>query len=289
MPSSKYVTRRMVETVSRIRPLGRLVQGAIAATRYRDEMALLRGKDRELSDSPSVLFFTTQRCASRFVRSLLQRLAPEANVVYADVEGLLFTVGEWTDAPEGFYALDGLNKEEVFKSSGYVYGPIRAYIPGIPDIRNYKIILMLRDPRDVLTSWYSTIAHKHLIPYYNPPVAEVLLNVRRKALEHSIDEFVLLEASHWRNIYHTYCTELLNQPNVLYTKFEDMTNYFPSWLHQVTSFLHWEIQQETARQIIDSAVRRRVAPGRYRSELTEETIQRLNREFRDILEKLDYQ
>jgi hypothetical protein len=60
-------------------------------------------------------------------------------------------------------------------------------------------------------------------------------------------------------------------------------------LHQVTDFLEWEIQKKTAGQIVNSASRRKVVPGRYKTELKEETIRRLNHEFADILDRLGYQ
>ena len=42
----------------------------------------------------------------------------------------------------------------IFRPHGYCYGPIRETAWLLPDLDSYKILLMLRDPRDVLTSLF---------------------------------------------------------------------------------------------------------------------------------------
>lgn len=113
-----------------------------------------------------------------------------------------------------FPFLDDLSLEEMqkyaylFKRRGYVYSVFGGAIEGIPALEQYRIFLMVRDPRDVLTSMYYSSAYSHPVPEATGDKREAFLARRRHTREISIDQFALENAEHKRAIYQHY-TDLL--------------------------------------------------------------------------------
>ncbi len=127
-----------------------LVQRPRFKFRFRAEKRLADGVQLSSSSHPSIIFFTTQKCASRYVSSVISALAETAGMVHADYDAYVSMIKvpklKNPFSPEGTLS-------SAFNSHGYYYGPIGTY-RGIPNLENYKIVLQLRDPRDVLTSLF---------------------------------------------------------------------------------------------------------------------------------------
>ena len=167
-------------------------------------------------------------------------------------------------------------------------------------INDYKVVLMLRDPRDVLVSFYYSVAYSHGIPVHNRKIAQRRRAARKRALNMTIDEFVLEEANVFLDRYQTYCKELLNKRNVLFVKYEDMIYDFKNWLGRIVEFLDIKVKQETLDTIINKADsgakkeditkhKRVVTPGDHKRKLKQTTIEKLNFKYKEIFEKLDYE
>jgi len=262
--------------------------------RFNNEILLLKNKHKNFNTHQSIIFFTLHKCASIYVGNILRKITKDAGMTAIKFPAYFFLFGN----PEDVYQMKKAGKW-TYKEKGYFYGPIRMWIPEIPNIDNYMIVLMLRDPRDVLVSLYFSTAYSHSIPYENKKRAKEMFIDREKALNMTVDEFVLEQADIYLSRYQIYCKELLNKKNVLFTKYEDMIYDFKKWLGFILNFLKFEVKQETIEKIINkqdfdvqtediTKHKRQVVPGDYKRKLQPATIKKLNLKYKVILERLDY-
>jgi len=250
-----------------------------------------------VSTHPSIIWFTVHKSASVFIAGLLENLAQESGMNYIDYEGDFWQKGE-----HFFQEIVVKNPQKVseyFRSNGEIYGPFRGFIPTIKNMENYKkfkVVLMLRDPRDVMTSLYFSSAYSHEI---QPSQEQAIQAVRKLALGSKIDDYVLENNKFFLFNYNFYCRELLGESNVLLVTYEEMVNNFPAWLRTVIDFLQIEVSQgfieslvkEVEFDVIEENVyahKRQVKPGDHRRKLKVTTIRQLNLEFEHILNRLNY-
>ena len=263
-----------------IKPLGQL--------RFKTEAKLYNGKDVPAKvDLPSILFFTTHKCASTLIVKIIRELCLKHEVVPVDIDGYIIT---HTNNDKTVFE-DKSFMKRVFRPKGYYYGAMR-YFRSIPEMEKYKTFLMLRDPRDVITSMYFSIAFSHTV--FN----EKLVEKRKETQTKSIDEFVLESIPKWKLRYEDYINNVLNKENTLFLKYEQMVADFPSFLNKMSNWLSVydekiinrlveEISFESRKEDKHSHVRN-VQPGDHLNKLKPATIEVLNRELKDILVTLDY-
>lgn len=263
-----------------IKPLGRF--------RFKTEANLYNGKAVPTTvDSSSILFFTTHKCASTLIVKILRELCLKHKIVPVDIDGYIIT---HTNNDKSVFKDKGFMKR-VFHPKGYYYGALR-YFRLIPDMEKYKIFLMLRDPRDVITSMYFSIAFSHTV--FN----DDLIEKRRETQEKTIDDFVLESIPSFKKRYEEYIDNILNMNNTLFLKYEQMVSDFPLFLKKMSKGLDVydetiinrlvnEISFESRKEDKYSHVRN-VKPGDHLNKLKPTTIDVLNRELKDVLKTLKY-
>ena len=167
----------------------RLPFGLIELALFRHEAAWLRfGVTRPGQPDPSVILFTLHKVASTFTHELLE---------YLNTEVLGLRRMDWdkyihNKFPEDTTSWMTAHVDRLFHHSRYAYGPFRASLP-IPDLDRYRILMILRDPRDILTSAYFSEALSHAPPLLPERLAE--LEERRERVQAmTIDEFVIERA-----------------------------------------------------------------------------------------------
>lgn len=257
---------------------------------FNQEDLYMRGKEETSSKDQSILYFTVHRCASRYVAKIIKQLMTNSDLTYIDLVGYLWHGGQ-------VHRKD----MEVYKKYGYVYGPFYGLdkeemdIP-VSNYDDFKILLMLRDPRDVLTSYYF---HHAYDPYCNPAQQEYINNRSKKALEKTVDEWVLEETPMFKDRYKAYLDKFHRRPNVLFIKYEDMISDFDNCLRRLENFMNLSPGEkilESIRKQANFSVnkedvkshKRQVTPGDYMRKLKVDTINVLNAEFGEILVKLGY-
>ena len=267
----------------------RYVQGTRNYFRFKTERRLLTGEHLSRSDHTSILFFTTQKCASRYVDRVINKLATSAGLVHADYDAYVAMVR--VPKHERLFTRDD-KMQVAFKSKGYYYGPLGTFRK-IPNLSHYRIVLQLRDPRDVLTSLYYSTAYSHAV------ISPKLIRRRKEALEMDIDDYVLHAANEYLPIYQDYCDSLLGKKGVLFLRYEDMVVDFPTWLSQLSRHTGLTGETKSIQEILNAAdfsvneediyaQRRQVTPGDYLRKLKSETIKILNDRFSEILDRLGY-
>jgi len=244
----------------------------------------------------SILFFTVHKCASGYVGRILKRVAAEAGILPIDLEAYFWIYG---DILRDIYKGEKISGDK-YKKQGYYYGPFRHWLPSLRDtLDDYRVICMLRDPRDVLTSLYYSVAYNQVDPGRKSGGIKGFRAYRKETLGMTIDDFVLKEADGFLSRYKIYCKEFLKRDNVLFIRYEDMICDFKDWLERILNFLNIEISEGTKKAIIEKASgsvkkenksrhRRKVTPGDHKEKLRSDTIKELNRKYGEILTELEY-
>ena len=196
------------------------------------------------------------------------------------------------------------------------FGPLRFFVPtrGLDEAR---LILHLRDPRDVLVSMFYSYCFMHA------GEIERHTGYRKEVAEAGIDKFVLDMVSepfyryrgdygigsrykeHVGTVldrYRRYLDEVFPRPNTIVLSYEEMVLAFPSWLGKIVAAFPLANPGET-RAVVEArhantvaageqedvwAHKRKVTPGDHREKLQSETIRRLDEVFAPVLEKLGY-
>ncbi len=264
-----------------------------------NEILLLKGKHNSYSTRKSIVFYTFERVASRFVHSIMKNLVEEEGITSIDFDGYFQGLGkidEWTSNGR-------FSKKNIYKPFGYYYGPFRSHNVTLVDIKKYDILLTLRDPRDVLVSLYYSYCYEKS----DPMLAGRRVRKRKTRKMESfrnltVDEFVIDVVKYWKHFresYEYYCKSLIGKPNVLFLKYEDMVMDFNSWLNSIIDYFEFKPGQELIDKILKnadfkvereniSAQKRQVTPGDHKRKLKRETIDIINSEFKEILDFLNY-
>jgi Sulfotransferase domain len=252
-----------------------------------------------------IVVFTLHKSASMFIHRQCELLCRLAGIEYhsPNVPG------------SGMEARRLLLDQDLWRLRHGCFAPVRFFVD-IPQVDDYRIILHLRDPRDVLVSMFYSYCFIH--------AGEVEANTgyRREVAAKGIDAFVLAKASesstemrgdygtggHVEDLignlpkrYADYVHRLLGRPNVLLVKYEEMVTDYRSWLEKfITPFPIRDkpalIDQLAAqaptlfpRRSSDAMTHiRHVTPGDYKAKLQLSTIRQLDEIFAGPLEALGY-
>lgn len=256
---------------------------------FPETVRLLKGKSHTKVDRPSAIYFGYYRCGTRFIHRCLSDLCQSEGRPIIDIETYIARVGT---IPESQLNAPSFYREH-FKPRGCYFGPHYRFRP-IPLLDSYRILLVLRDPRDVLTSRYYSETYAHTL------MNKAGLAHRRKLQAMTIDEFAKEYAPEVGEAYQTYLDELSAKPNAFVSSYEDMIANFPQWLRKVVVHLELEPQENILEALLAQnhfsvskenvyAHKRSVKPGSHLQKLAPETIDYLNKHFTPILDVMGYE
>lgn len=263
------------------------------------ELELIEGIHKNTNTHQSIIHFSFNKAATQYVKSILVSCAVENQMVHAGINEYAFNTK--------FPFLDHLSAEEmkkyqhIFKKIGYLYSVFGGMIEGIPELDAYKILLGVRDPRDMLVSSYYSQAISHPVPDKNGSKYDDFMKRRERARESSIDQYVLEESIKMNSIFEKYYNLLLKPyKNVYVTKYEDMVYDFNDWLNGLLNYCDLQVSEELRKKIINDNEKMKPAkedikkhlrkgmPGDYKEKLQQATIQQLNETFSKTLELHGY-
>src|SRR5690606_7846671 len=95
----------------------------------------------------SVLYFTTWKCGSVITNQIFQCLCSHLKLRPVDFQ----TYIEYNIDQPYQRLRDPFFLSNCFPARGYFFGPLKFFI-NIPNLEQYRVIVQLRDPRDLLTS-----------------------------------------------------------------------------------------------------------------------------------------
>jgi hypothetical protein len=188
----------------------------------------------------------------------------------------------------------------AFKPEGYVYSVFGGVVRNIQQFDRYRVLLTVRDPRDILVSQFYSIRYSHAPPGGGDRKSE-FQRLREIALSQDIDTYVLEHAEKLRATFLDYIDCLFPLPdNVRVLRYEDMVESFEVWLDAllshcelgITSTLRSELIEESAltkrRKEDPSKHLRKGKAGDHAEKLSPRTIAALDRMFCDILKAFGY-
>lgn len=176
---------------------------------------------------------------------------------------------------------------------GFRYFP--AYLRNF-NLSQFKKILLVRDPRDILVSHYFSMKNSHAIP--QGEMGEKLLKHRATIQDSDIDEYVLEKAQTFLNLFQSY--NKIEDDLLKVFKYEDIVFNKSQWIQNILDFLEFDLATVTIKSIAakhdifpqvekPNSHIRKVTPGDYKEKLEPNTIERLNRVFQKILVKYNYE
>jgi len=268
--------------------------------KHRHVVDLLNGKTtHQISNQKSVLHFSINKSATQHVKKVLQKIAKEKMLIPVDYNGYAFA----TNLPY----LDLLSHNDmeqykhIFRPRGYLYSVLGGMVKNIDKMDEYRIVLTVRDPRDILVSKYFSIAYSHAIPENTGNKREGFLKKRVATKSMSIDEFVLKEYPRVLIRFEAYESELIQKyDHVTVLRYEDMITDYPGWLKKIEQACGVQISSSLFNSLaIDFENRklksenkfhhiRKGVSGDYREKLRPDTIQKLEKIFRPYTTSFGY-
>jgi hypothetical protein len=208
-----------------------------------------------------------------------------------------------TDFPY-LYDLNSENMSEyshIFHPTGYLYGVFGGFVEGIPNLDQYRIVLMIRDPRDVVVSHYFSIAHSHKPPMRSGDKYDRFITHKKQANELGLDAYVLSRGPWLASFYRKYMEKLIPAVKEIHLmRYEEMVYDFSTWLTNLLKYCNFTIDKKFFNELCQNHEQmqpekedssrhlRKGQAGDYLEKLQPDTIKVLNDEFSDILEAFNY-
>ena len=264
---------------------------------YRVERDLIKGKHNNKNKNQSIIHFSHNKSASMHVKRILAEIANYNGMTTVNLSDYSFN----SNLP--YIGSEGADSKElmrnIFKSKGYLYSAFGSPQPKIDDIDDFKVIYMMRDPRDILVSDYYSKRDVHLLPPKTNETGSKKFKEYRKEMQTTdINDFVIDQSDYVFNKFYSY-KEFMNSINgkKLITKFELMVDDYENWLYQLVSFTELNIPPGLIDRLLSENENKKIGntnyvrsgkSGDYKSELKKETIDLLNNKFKDVLNNNDY-
>lgn len=200
--------------------------------------------------------------------------------------------------------------EIQFKKWNRIYGMIRVncmvgnpiyeqLVKNVLDteiLANFKFILFVRDPRDVLVSRYYSMGFSH--PFSpNPIIKDIQIKLREKIQYMSLDEYVLWASHEIKDRYNVFSKIKDNSTKCITLKYEDLVNDFDNYIELLKPYFKisdkdiCDLYKSSRPKTIEDKLshNRKGAVGDFNNKLKPETITKLNQELHTILKIFDYQ
>jgi hypothetical protein len=243
----------------------------------------------------SVFLVGLPKAGSTLLNQLMRPITAAAGLSFVALQETMYSMGV---APRDIPA----SVNDAFEPAGYAYGGFRSLPRGflIPPFAADRTVLLVRDPRDMLTSLYFSLARSHRPPgtAVGGTLAAAFEEQRAEANRTSIDEFVLEKAEIVINQFRIVRTKLSGISHKLY-RYEDVVFEKLFWARDMIDYLGLaapaaSIEQAVAandtRPDVEDPTRhvRKVAPGDHREKLRTQTINELNARLEPILRRYRY-
>jgi len=187
---------------------------------------------------------------------------------------------------------------QIIEPVGYCYNSFRRFLKFLTPVfaTPRKSILLVRDPRDIITSAYFSESISHVA--MPGEIGSWQLKQRNEVKQQSIDSYALERAPGILKLLETYKTVLTNPGTKLF-RYEDVVFHKQQWIEDMLRYLEFEIAPEKVAyfaRLFDhrpdkedpTSHIRKVTPGDHREKLAQKTISALNEMFGDTMEMLGY-
>lgn len=245
-------------------------------------------------DAPSYYVLGLAKAGSTLMHEIVKALCQASGRTYIDAPAALFAQG--VEPARVMVDADWLRSR-----GGSIFGGFRWLHPWMDNraLHEGRKILMVRDPRDILTSLYFSHAYSHVAPETGK-LAETFGGQRKSALSQSIDDYVSGPLS--VRVFRNYChvLPLTRMRDLTLYRYEDVIFDKRNWVRSLADALDIACPAETLDAIAAAHDQtpgeedvgrhvRQVTPGDHRRKLSPGTIAALNERFAPILQAFGYE
>jgi hypothetical protein len=247
-----------------------------------------------IADFSSFFLLAFVKSGSVLVNALVRDLLTECGVPLIDLPAYLFERGIEINAFQCDLAA-------LFPLKGYCFSGFRGipqWLIGSDVLRHARKAVVVRDPRDILVSWYYSIKYSHWFPAAGTPQFNVGINSARQDTELSLDEFCIayawaLNAEFWK------LCPILDGKDALILRYEDFVYDKVALAEEICDWCGLNIAEERIREFAAAydvipesdqphAHIRQVHPGDHRRKLRPDTIAALNIFLANFLDAFSY-
>ena len=244
---------------------------------------------------PSVFLIGLPKAGSTLLNRLMNPILTSAGLSFVALQAIMYRMGvPPQDTPR--------EANLAFQPEGYAFGGFRS-LPGAfrpPSFAANRTIILVRDPRDMLTSLYFSLASSHSPPgeAVGSELANRFFEQRDLVNRQGIDAFALRNAESVVGQFRSVKRKLRDIPHRRY-RYEDVIFDKLAWVRDMLGYLQLDVAPEVVERVVEANdVRpdvedpaqhiRKVAPGDHIDKLAPETIAELNEKFARILQRYDY-
>lgn len=261
---------------------------ALRYWRKSNENKFLKGQLKATSSHPSILFIAPNKSGSSISATIISEILLREGLIQLDWEGYYAC----TEPEIKNTHFSGKQFRDLqLPETGFFIGPLRRSIE-IPESSPIRVIIQIRDPRDILVSHYYSMTRSH------PVLTENYLKRKLEASHKTIDQHVLDEAPRFRQLFTELIRSYFHTNNALFIRYEEMVESPEEWIKKTMNFLSIPLEkhENTISKLNhhftqgegENKHKRQVKPGNFREQLLPETIDALNHEFSEILRTFNY-
>jgi hypothetical protein len=244
---------------------------------------------------PSLFLLGLPKAGSTLLNHLMKPIVRSAGLEWVAVQEILYAMG----VPNLVIPAE---VNDAFMPFGYAFGGFRS-LPGsfrLPPYASGHSILLVRDPRDMLTSLYFSVAHSHRPPgdRIGGEMAEQFHKRRQEVSRMGIDAFALANASAIVGQYRTIGAKLAGIDHKLY-RYEDVVFDKLGFVQDMLAYLRLAVRPAIVNRVVaandirpdvEDVARhiRKVSPGDHREKLRPQTVAQLDGIFAEILRRYAY-
>lgn len=258
---------------------------------FQSEKAFLKDRLQTNKELKSLVLLSCNRAATQFTEDVLSRIYESAGGKHVALNRYLF----FAQTKEGRDMRSESQMGELLRPKGYFFGQQGPFVdPSF--LKDYLIVAMVRDPRDLLVSHFYSMTNAHV------PRDQTFVKRAKKARKQGLQAYVQEEE------IISYFEDCLKQAlllkgvdGVLTYRYEDMMSNYTQFHEKcqqlvcgkVSESLSTELEQLYKQPVTKNKEhqgrhRRSGAWGQYKGELDADVIAKLNERFGPLLVQFGY-
>lgn len=249
-------------------------------------------------ENPAFYVFSLHKCASTMQQRIFRQIATANGMGSVEIDRFCFEY----DATFDEAGLEDIKR--VLATDGYYHGVFRRFgLDRHPDfcpfpVSERKSILIVRNPLDILTSYYFSSIFSHIAPGVRKGVKKSQADHQNIDTTQSIDDFVWGPAAWFKQTFGTYAP-LYDNPLCRIFRYEDIIFDLEGFIRAASDHVGLSVEPDLMASLVEAEDRRpssedkfahvrQVTPGDHARKMKPETIERLKEIFQTELDRFGY-